>query len=205
MKFLFITACVLITGGFAHNASSQVISQTPRPDIPDDAETLVETVKPQARIGQSGTIIQVPRAGALLFAGFDRNDDYIIDQAEVNAGISRAFVSADKDKSGVLSLVELEGWRVAALGSEHAAPTNFTFAPDFARTVTKDKFVLVLTDLAARLDQDDQGEQDGQIAMADLFRNYSPPRARKDVENCAKRVREERRRAEQQCRSGRRY
>jgi len=186
-------------------ASAQIISQTPRPEISGDEDALVETIKPQARLGRSHNTIQVPRAGALLFAGFDRNHNYIIDKAEVSAGIERAFTFADKDASGVLSLVELEGWRVAALGSEHAAPSNFAFAPNFARTVSPEIFAEVLSGLADRLDKDDQGEMDGLISLADLLQNYQAPhRAQKDPENCAQRVREERRRVEQQCRS-RRY
>jgi len=202
MKYLFLVS-VFASASFASSAGAQIISQTPRPDIPDSVETIVETVKPQARIGQSGRTVQIPRAGALLFAGFDTSGDYVIDRTEIDAGIARAFIGADKDMSGVLSLVELERWRVAALGSEHASPTNFTFAPNFARTVTKQKFTQVLLDLAGRLDTDDQGAQDGKIAMADLLRPFSPPRAKGNGENCANRIRDERRRAEQQCRADR--
>ena len=202
MKYLFL-ASVFVSASFSCVAAAQIESGTPRPQIPDTTETLVETVKPQDRIGQSGRTVQIPRSGALLFASFDTSGDYIIDRSEISAGIARAFTGADKDKSGVLSLVELEAWRVAALGSENAAPTNFTFAPNFARTVTKQKFTLVLTDIAAKIDADDQGVQDGKIAMADLLRPFSPPRARHDGENCANRIRDERRRAEQQCRASR--
>ncbi len=188
---------------FAVPASAQIISQTPRPDVPNPEAPIIETIQRKEAIGRSGTVIQIPRSGALLFASFDTSGDYIIDKAEVAAGIVRAFTQADRDNSKSLSLVELEGWRVAALGSEHAAPSNFAFAPNFARTVSLPMFTKVLTDLADRLDTDDQGDMDGKIAMSELLRDYSPPRQRRN-DNCIDAVRAERRRGEQQCRQGRR-
>ncbi len=190
---------------FAAPAWAQIISQTPRPDVPEpQAETnTVETIEHKERIGRSGTVIQIPRPGALLFAGFDTSGDYIIDKEEVATGIIRAFEHADRNKNGILSLVELEGWRVLALGSEHAAPSNFAFAPNFNRTVTKEMFTAVLMKLADRLDKDDQSELDGKIALSDLLKDYRPLRQRNN-DNCIDAVREERRRGEQQCRNGRR-
>lgn len=188
---------------FSATASAQIISQTPRPDVPNPEAQTVETIKHKERIGRSGTVIQIPRSGALLFAGFDTSGDYIIDKTEVTAGITRAFLQADRDNSKILSLVELEGWRVAALGSEHASPSNFAFAPNFARTVSKEMFTKVLMNLADKLDKDDQSEMDGKIALSDLLKDYRPPRQRKN-ENCIDAIREERRRGEQQCRNNRR-
>jgi len=195
---------VMMTGMlFSATASAQIISQTPRPDVPNPETQTVETIQHKERIGRSGSVIQIPRSGALLFAGFDTSGNYIIDKAEVAAGIARAFVQADRNNNEVLSLVELEGWRVAALGSEHAAPSNFVFAPDFARTVSRETFTAVLMNLADRLDKDDQSEMDGKISLSDLLRDYRPPRQRKN-DNCIDAVRVERRRGEQQCRNSRR-
>ena len=127
----------------------------------------------------------------------------MIDRTEVKKGIARAFQTADRDADDYLSLVELEMWRIAALGSEHAAPSNFAFAPNFARGVTHEMFTQVLQGLAERLDKDDQSEMDGKIALADLLKDYRPVRHRKQ-DNCFDKIREERRRAEQNCRNGRR-
>jgi len=197
-------AVISMTAGllFAAPVSAQIISQTPRPDVPNPETETVETIQRKERIGRSGTVIQIPRSGALLFAGFDTSGDYIIDKMEVATGIERAFVQADRDNSGILSLVELEGWRVAALGSEHAAPSNFAFAPNFARTVSRETFTEVISNLAEKLDTDDQGEMDGKILLSDLLKSYSPPRQRKN-DNCIDAIREERRRGEQQCRNNR--
>jgi len=200
---LYITALFASTS-FTVPATSQVIAQTPRPEIPaQQQDENVETLKTRAPIGHSGTVIQIPRAGALLFASFDANGDYIIDRTEVREGIAQAFLRADRDADEYLSLVELEMWRIAALGSEHAAPSNFAFAPNFARGVTREMFIQVLQELAGRLDKDDQSEMDGKIALADLLKDYRPVRHRQQ-DNCFDKIREERRRAEQNCRNGRR-
>jgi len=203
MRFGIMALGIMSSLILAAPATAQIISQTPRPDVPDSEAQTIETIQRKERIGRSGTVIQIPRSGALLFAGFDTNGDYIIDKTETAAGIARAFVQADRDNSESLSLVELEGWRVAALGSEHASPSNFAFAPNFARTVSQPTFTKVLMNLADKLDTDDQGDMDGKISMSDLLRGYSPPRQRKN-DNCIDAVREERRRNEQQCRNTRR-
>jgi hypothetical protein len=194
----------------AQNSAAQIVSQTPRPDIPPDdgglEDELVKTVTPRFSSEKIGNFIQIPRAAALLFAGFDQNGDYILDENEVDEGIKRAFKRADKDDSDRLSLVELEAWRVAALGSDNAVPTSFSFAPNFARSVTLEKFTQVLHDIATDLDKNEQGVIDGEISLPDLLKDYRLPRAGKKNrgDNCAARIREERRRAEQQCRT-RRY
>lgn len=180
MRIGILAVTIMSAAFLAVPAGAQIISQTPRPDVPDPETQTIETIQRKERIGRSGTVIQIPRAGALLFAGFDTNGDYSVDKTEVASGITRAFARADRDGNKNLSLVELEGWRVAALGSEHAAPSNFAFAPNFARTVSKTTFTKVLMDLADRLDTDDQGEMDGNISMSDLLKDYRPSRQRKN-------------------------
>jgi len=201
----FITA-LLVVASWAMSVSAQPIPQTPRPDIPaQEQDEIVETLQSPARIGHSDTSVQVTRAGALLFASFDANGDYVIDRTEVKTGIAQAYKRADRDGDDYVSLVELERWRIAALGSEHAAPSNFTFAPNFARGVTREMFTQVLQGLAERLDKDDQSEMDGKIALADLLKDYRPPRQRhRQQDSCIDKIREERRRGEQNCRNGRR-
>ena len=179
-------------------AIAQIISQNPSPVIQTDETSLIETTKLTEEIGEGAHYTQVPRAGALLFAGFDHNNDYSIDIGEVNAGINQAFNFADKDKNGTLSLIELEVWRKIALGSENLAPHSYAFAPNFARTVTKDKFHLVLSELAKRLDKDVQGLSDGKIAMEDLLKNHTSGVSRGDAERtCRSRINDERRRVQQ--------
>lgn len=200
---------VLILTGLllAMPALAQVISQTPRPDVQSPKADTVETIgQHDEGVGRLRSSVQVPRSGALLFAGFDSNGDYIIDKSEVAAGIERAFAQADHNSNEILSLVEIEGWRVAALGFEDATPSNYTFAPNFARTVSREKFTEVLMKLADKLDTDDQSEMDGKIALSDLLKNYRPRRQHNSEKNksCIDAVRDERRRAQQQCRNSRR-
>lgn len=169
--------CVAVFALMAAGAQAQIITQNPRPQIPETDAFGVETVKPQRQTALPGDRVKIPRSGAMLFAGFDSNTDYMIDMAEVTIGIERAFRAADRDDNGNLSLVELEGWRFAALGSRNADPGNFAFAPNFARTVSKAKFTEVLMRLADTFDRDAQGESDGRISIPDLMRSYAPPRA----------------------------
>jgi len=205
MRAGFFITTLLIGASLAVPVSSQVIAQTPRPDIPvQEQDEAVEVLTSPSRIGQSGTTVQVPRVGALLFASFDANSDYVIDRTEVKTGIAQAYKRADRDGDDYVSLVELERWRIAALGSEHAPPSNFTFAPNFARGVTREMFTQVLQGLADRLDKDDQSEMDGKIALADLLKDYRPQRQhQRQPDNCIDKIRQERRRAEQNCRNGR--
>jgi len=206
MKELVLTAVAVPALCLSQSATAQIISQTPRPDVPDPDAASIEEIKPKGRIGSTGNMIKVARTGALLVAGFDRNDDYIIDTAEVSAGVDRAFASADVDKNGTLSLVELESWREKAFGAIDADPNNFAFAPNFARTVSKAKFREVLGKVTDNLDKDKDGNMDGKIAMADLLRSRAAPRAVNENDgNCLARIRDERRRVEQMCRSQRGY
>lgn len=184
------------------SVSAQIISQSPQPDIimPEDDEALkIQTIKPRQEVGRSDRHVKIPKAGAFLFASFDRDQNYQIDRAEVQVGINIAFGRADKDGSGLLSLVELEAWRVKALGSENATPTNFAFAPNFARTVSPQQFETVLMKLFDKHDLNDQGEVDGKIGMPDLLKTYTPPRRR---DNRAPRSREDRQQDERTRRLG---
>lgn len=207
MRLKKITMCMLsiafVQAAHIQPAQAQIISQTPRPEIINPEELPdVETLKREIPIGSHARSILVPRTGALLFASFDRNSDYVIDRDEVRAGIAASFKNADRNLNGRLSLVELEGWRVRALGSENATPTNYAFAPNFVRTVTFETFSAVLSGVAENLDKDFQDELDGEISMADLLKHFAPPRARNNKgESCVERIRQTRREVEQQCRT----
>ncbi len=187
------------------NVTAQIISQNPSPDIPVPEADTVKTLKTAPRPIHTGHTIQTPRPAALLFASFDRNGDYKIDRAEWDKGIHQAFVQADRDGDDRLSLIELEEWRQTALGSEHAVPGQFAFAPNFARSVSKQGFIAVLRKLADKLDRDKEGKTDGIIHFSDLLQDRPLPRARKAERNCLDEVLQERRRVEQQCRSRRGY
>ncbi len=202
IKPIIITALLI---AFSSNDSfAQIISQTPRPEIPQSEDENLATIKQTRQTARSGKTIKTLRPGALLFAGFDTNNDYKIDKSEIKAGIEAAFSFADKNKDGKLSLVELESWRRLALGSEHASPTNYDFAPNFARSVSKKKFTEVLQNTANRLDKNKDDKKDGIIFMHDLLKTVHMPRAKK-FNNCADEIRKARRQAEQQCRARRRY
>ncbi|MEE9273088.1 MAG: hypothetical protein V3U57_07480 [Robiginitomaculum sp.] len=199
--FVLGAVCCLLLG---LNASAQIVTGTPRPDISDKTLGTIKTLDNVSAFELSADSALVPRIGALLFASFDNNGDYTIDKSEVRAGIEVAFTSADIDKSKLLSLVELEAWRTRALGSENAMPHNFAFAPNFARSVSREKFTSVLQDIANQLDRDPQGIMDGKISMANLLEPYMVPNTRhEDEKNCKARLREVRQRAQQDCQTRR--
>jgi len=76
----------------------------------------------------------------MLFASFDTNADYNINQAEFAVGKTQSFKAADTDNSKSLSLFELEDWREAALGSLDAAPGNLAFDKDYDQRITRAEF-----------------------------------------------------------------
>jgi len=94
----------------------------------------------------------------LAYASFDSNSDYSVSLAELEAGIKSAFIFADKDKNGVLSLVEVDGWRIKALGSQDLLPGNTQFDRNFDARVTPREFHQVLTGTARSLDRDDDNK-----------------------------------------------
>ena len=110
--------------------------------VPDDEETIEEL--PNRKLERRGTRVRGPitsvRAGAMLFASFDTNSDYKINEVEFAAGRTEAFNIADKDNSNSISLFELEDWREAALGSLDAAPGNLAFDKDYDQRVTRAEF-----------------------------------------------------------------
>lgn len=207
MTFRYVTLTMIGLLMAGNLASAQIISQTPRPEVPDEEAEKVEILKPSGRVGRVDNTVKVVRPAALVFAGFDQNADYSLDRAEVRAGIDAAFNAADVDDSGSLSLVELEAWREKALGSLDEAPHNYAFAPNFARSVSLETFRTIMQKVADTLDTNDQGITDGKIPFSDLLRNQRAPRIQKDEgeESCTSRILDERRRAEQQCRNQRGY
>ena len=62
------------------------------------------------------------KPAGLLFAGFDTNQDYIVDRPELTSGLERAFKQADADESGQLTLFEYQDWAAMALGAPTALP-----------------------------------------------------------------------------------
>lgn len=138
-------------------------------------EELVEEL-PNKKLERRGKRIKGPitsvGAGAMLFATFDTNTDYNINQIEFAAGRTQAFNAADKDNSGSLSLFELEDWREAALGSLDAAPGNLAFDKDYDQRVSRAEFDYALGYVFKAGDKN----KDGVLAFSELVKVFEMPR-----------------------------
>jgi len=111
---LLLTASMLCAVSTAATAADPLLED----------EDIIEEL-PNKKLERRGERIKGPitavGAGSMLFASFDSNADYEVNNTELAAGLTKAFNAADKDKSKALSLFELEDWRAAALGSLDAA------------------------------------------------------------------------------------
>jgi len=164
------TKAVLASAIIATIFSSASAQET----TPDDIEQL-----PNKKLEERGERIRGPitsiAAGALLFASYDKNADYLIDADEFSTGQASSFQSADNDKSGTLSLFELEDWRQAALGSLDAAPGNLSFDKDYDQRVTASEFKSALKYVYNVNDKD----ADNQLSFEEMIRVFEIPRGRR--------------------------
>ncbi len=116
------------------------------------------------------------RPASLLFASFNRNDDYSIDQKEFAKGVQKSFQIADNNKDERLSPFELEHWRKNALGSVDAPPGNMTFDADFNQVVTHAEFDMALGKLYQASDRDGNGIISFDELVKIVSRPSAPPR-----------------------------
>ena len=120
-----------------------------------DAAPAVEQLNRAARQAPRNSQRISLASGGLLFASFDQDGDYQISENEVKTGIRAAFKTADSNGNGNLSLVEVDAWRIRALGSLDLLPGNTQFDRNFDAVVSRKEFTEVLTRNAQRLDRDE--------------------------------------------------
>jgi len=185
---------LLFTASLLCAVSTAAIASDP---LPED-EDLIEEI-PNKKLERRGERIKGPitsvGAGAMLFASFDTNTDYSVNQVEFAAGRTQAFNAADKDSSKTLSLFELEDWREAALGSLDAAPGNLAFDKDYDQRVTRAEFDHALGFVFKAGDKND----DGVLAFSELVKVFEMPRrpVRENGENAIDRINRQGRQNEQ--------
>lgn len=159
-----IVASFLAGTGFVAHAQSY-----------DEPETL-EKKKPRSEGPVSsgnqalGPMTLLSPAG-LLLASFDANGDYQIDTTEFAKGQATTFARIDKDKNNRLTLIEIEGWREAALGSKDARPSAMYFESNFDQVISKVEFDFAFKDIFTRVDKD----EDGIVKFGDLIRVVERP------------------------------
>ena len=124
--------------------------------------------------GKNQSVITVVSPASLLITSFNRNHDYVIDRAEFTAGRDQAFLNADSNQNGRISLFEMDVWRQSALGSKDAAPMSMYFDADFNQVVTKKEFETAFDSLFTSSDKDGNST----IAFTELVRVAARPSGR---------------------------
>ncbi|KJS35439.1 MAG: hypothetical protein VR74_16470 [Hyphomonas sp. BRH_c22] len=113
---------------------------------------------------REGSVLQTGAAGiqggkiarpvALLFSGMDRDQNHVIDEAELAHGIAHEWKGfSNKGRAGV-SALSLAEWSVCALGDADALPNHTAFDANFDGEVSEAEFRNRLTSEFARLDRD---------------------------------------------------
>ncbi|KCZ92776.1 hypothetical protein [Hyphomonas johnsonii] len=97
---------------------------------------------------------KIARPVALLFAGMDRDQNHVIDEAELALGIAQDWKGFNvRGRSGV-SALSLAEWSVYALGDADALPNHIAFDANFDGQVSEVEFRNRLTSEFAQLDRD---------------------------------------------------
>ncbi|MET0545922.1 MAG: EF-hand domain-containing protein [Caulobacterales bacterium] len=97
---------------------------------------------------------KTPSVVGLLFSRFDADMDYRVTWPELEAGISKAFASADVDQDRSISPLEFEAFSRAALGGNSAPPFRLDFDRDVDGRITQSEFREELLATAEGLDLD---------------------------------------------------
>ena len=184
LRGIIIQGSIMTTYSFTKAVLTfAVISAIPSVALGQETRSNVPEQLPNKKLEERGERIRGPitsiAAGALLFASYDKNADYLIDADEFLTGQASSFQSADSDKSGTLSLFELEDWRKAALGSLDAAPGNLSFDKDYDQRVTATEFKSALKYVYNVNDKD----ADNQLSFEEMIRVFEIPRGRRSGSN----------------------
>jgi hypothetical protein len=113
--------------------------------------------------------------GGALLIGFNRNDDYVIDEAELTEGRESAFKKADLDGNGIISLSEFRFWQPKATGSRSALPNLVYFDRNFNDRISHSEFDVGLKKLFDDADEN----KDSKVSYQELVSIVSPPESRK--------------------------
>jgi len=183
LKDIIIQGSIMTTYSFSKAVLTiVVIAVIPGVALGQETSPDVTEQLPNKKLEERGERIRGPitsiSAGGLLFASYDKNADYIIDANEFSEGQISSFQSADTDKSGTLSLFELEDWRKAALGSLDAAPGNLSFDKDYDQRVTADEFKSALKYVYNVNDKD----ANNQLSFEEMIRVFEIPRGRRSAQ-----------------------
>lgn len=129
---------------------------------------------------------------AMVFTGFDRNGDRVIDKGELDQGIAAEWDSMDKTLSDKVSPIAFAGWQESALGSRDALPSRVSFDIDLDTMISEREFSATLSNIFATMDKDG----DAVLTRAEMTflvprRGQSADDVRKDAEQRRRERREQ--------------
>lgn len=150
-------------------ATNPILSQAS--DMADETLDMQTLPGPKKLPPAENFVLAVAPAG-LLFASFDSNSNYSVDQQELFTGQSRAFVAADKNGNKTLTVFELNSWRERALGNADAAPRMIAFDSNYDQKITRAEFNHALTNMFGLLDKNEDGTAD----YSELLRKVNMPK-----------------------------
>ncbi|MEJ0059856.1 MAG: hypothetical protein WDM79_09895 [Terricaulis sp.] len=109
---------------------------------------------------------------ALLFSGFDSDDDLRISAAEIEAGITHEWARADANHDASLQPLEFQNWSATALGGGQTPPYRLDFDRNVDNAISAEEF---RTEILARAQEYDT-DGDGTLTRADLVRQLNQTR-----------------------------
>ncbi|NNC38059.1 MAG: hypothetical protein EX271_05730 [Acidimicrobiales bacterium] len=118
----------------------------------------------------SGAVTTLNTAG-LLIASFDKDGDLVVNVEEYGGGRDANFMMADGDGNGAISLIELQGWRLHALGSLDASPSNMAFDRNFDQTISRVEF----DEMFGHIFETHDVNADRELAFSELMRVIEIP------------------------------
>jgi hypothetical protein len=127
--------------------------------------------------GSEGRRVEPLRAllsvDALVFSGFDSDDDLRISAAEIEAGIAHEWARADANHDASLQPLEFQNWSTTVLGGGQTPPYRLDFDRNVDNAISAEEFRAELLARAHEYDTD----EDGALTRADLVRQLNATRA----------------------------
>ena len=110
---------------------------------------------------------------AIMFSGFDADDDFSVTMAEADAGITRELARADANGDGSIGPIEYQNWANLVLGGGMTPPYRLDFDRNVDNVISAEEFRNELTARARGYDSDENGA----IARSEFVRQVNQARA----------------------------
>ncbi len=105
-------------------------------------------------------------ADAMVFVSFDANNDLVVSEEELTAGLTREFARADTNGDGQLQPIEFQNWANVALGGGQIGPFRLDFDRNVDNVITREEFE---NEFRARF-RDYDSDENGSVSRPELVR-----------------------------------